>query len=180
MKNIVAIFSFGMLMVLAGACASRENAERTHPYINQKTEILLKNAAETVDFNLGYNHRYDITYIYRVSNTGKPSVVQERELAKVLNSASSDELVKLLDVTLKMHLAVNHKVEFFEKRRDWKNYTYCKNYLLSPTEEFSAQLKKALIAKDPSFADIEKQLIPKASQWVLWYYRYAEEPVDTF
>ncbi len=177
MKNIIIVFLIIMLIATAGAFAS---SEHRHPYINPKTEKLLINTAETIDFNIGYNHRYDITYMYRVLNTGKPSVAQERELAKILNSASRDDLVQLFDVALKMHLAVNHKVEYFEKRRDWKNFTYCKNYLLPPTEEFHAQLKKALIAKDPSFAEIEKQLLPKASLWVKWYYRYAEEPVDTF
>ncbi len=180
MKNIMSVFLIIMLIVTAGACASSESSERRHPYINPKIEKLLINAAETIDFNIGYNHRYDITYMYRVLNTGKPSLAQERELAKILNSVSRDDLVQLFDVALKMHRAVNHKVEYFEKRRDWKNYTYCKNSLLPPTEEFRVQLTKALIAKDPSFAEIEKQLVPKASLWVQWYYRYAEEPVDTF
>lgn len=180
MKNLTSIFAFIVMSVTVCTCASRESGERIHPYINPKIEKLLTNTAETIDFNIGYNHRYDVTYMYRVSNVGKPSVAQEREFAKILNSASRDDAIAIFDVALKMHLAVKHKVEFFEKQRDWKNYTYCKNYLLPPTEEFSAQLKKALIAKDPSFAEIEKELLQKVSQWIRWYYRYAEEPVDTF
>ncbi len=180
MRNMIGIPSIMILIATVCACAGMGSSKRTHPYLHPNTETLLKNAAETIDFNIGYNSQYDITYMYRVSNSDKISVAQEREFAKVLNSTTRENLIKLFDAALKMQFAVKHKVEFFEKRRDWKNYTYCKSYLLPSMEEFSAQLKKALIAKDPSFAEIEKQLVPNATLWVRWYYRYAEEPVDTF
>lgn len=180
MKHILAFYSVIILLVTMSSCASWSAAGRAHPYIGSETEKLLKNAAETIDFDIGYNHRYDITYMFRTANTGKPSVVQERELMKILNSASKDQLVRLYDAVLKIHQSLNHKAEYFKKRKIWKDYTYCKNYLLPPTEEFSTQLKKALVAKDPSFAELEKQMTPRALSWARWYYRYAEEPVDTF
>ncbi len=180
MKNRMLCFISLIVLSMAFACASWSRTDASHNIIDPATEKLLKSAAETIDFDIGYSNKYDVVYLYRISSSGKAAAAQEREFAKILNSASKADLVKLFDAVLRINQTMNHKIAFFEKQRNWKDYTYYKNYLLPPAEEFHAQLKKALIAKDSSFAELEKQMTPKALEWANWYYRYQEEAVDIF
>jgi len=40
-------------------------------------------------------------------------------------------------------------------------------------------MKKSVIARNAAFIDIDRDGEKRAKNWVEWYYRYQEEPVDT-
>jgi len=150
-------------------------------YILSGNDIkLLKSTTESIDYDFGYDSVNDLFYVYSFSHTGKNFPAKERELAKVINASEIADLQSFYYGVVRINMAIGHKVEFFKKREDWTNYTYFKNYLLRPAEEYREAVRKALTSKDASFFEFDKAAEARAAYWARWYYRDREEPVDTF
>ncbi|MCX7680279.1 MAG: hypothetical protein N2316_13835 [Spirochaetes bacterium] len=179
MKIVFRIIFFIILFsMLSISFAFRESNIRY--FIDPKTEKLLQNLADAIEYNIGYHRRCDVPYMYKLSATGKILSSNEKEFSKIINMSSKDDLEKLFEAVIKIQCAIEHKAEFYKKTRNWRNYTFCKNYLLPATVEFNDLIKKALIGKDLSIVEREIQLRLNAKNWVKWYYRYSEEPIDIF
>ena len=149
-------------------------------YLLGKTDLkLMKQTTEAIDFDFGYDTEFDIFYVFSFSHSKKNMPAKERELAKVVGGANLNELANFYSRVIKMHMSIDHKINFFKNRQDWKNYTYYKNYLLPPMEEYRSLIKNAVIARNIEFNEFDRAGEKNAKNWAAWYYKYQEEAVDT-
>ena len=167
-----------IVLIIASGCAHMNVMDGGY-LLDKKDLALMKQTTEAIDFDFGYDSEFDVFYVYTFEHAKKSSLVKERELAKVIAAVDVNDLASFYYKVIKIHASLDHKVGFFKERRDWKNHTYYKNYLLPPVEEFRALMKKSVIARNAAFIDIDRDGEKRAKNWVEWYYRYQEEPVDT-
>lgn len=149
-------------------------------FINSSIEDTLYRLADSIDFNIGYNSQYDIPYFYKTTSSTKITASQQRVFDKIISTLNKKDKENLFFSIILIRQAVQHKTDYFLSHKNWRNYTYCNNYLLPPTNEFHSIFKSVISKFDPDIVEIENQFIIKAREKVRWYYRYFEEPVDVF
>ena len=180
MKQVKIVSTALLILVFLPLSCSQRNLIESSLVINESSRKLLGETTEAINYDYGFHTEFDIFYVYPVSGDGKVTSARERDLATKLNSVELAVASDFYTKVVRLHMSIEHKISFFQKQRDWKNYTYFKNYLLPSMVQYRDQVKKALTSRDSSQAQYEDEREARSRRWVLWYYRNYEEAIDTF
>ena len=157
-----------LLVAFAGGCSIAP--VRDESIFTPSEKRILERATEALDYGYGYEREIGIDYIisYSFSETNMPA--REKALAAALKDQDVSEIIGFYSKIYRLGVTMRYRIEAFEKDKDWKQYTYLKNYLVPPLEAFTAHIRKQLLARDPSVAERLPAIHAKAEKAVADYF----------
>ncbi len=142
-----------VVLLFAGGCALLP--VRDDSMFSPAEKKIIEKTTEALDYGYGYDEDVKLDYIhsYAFSETNMPA--REKALAAALRDYSPGDIMHFYGKIYRLGKIMRHRVADYEKDKDWKQYTYIKNYLLPPLQTYIGHIRKQLLARDPS---IEQKL----------------------
>ena len=180
MKHVKTTLTALLILFLLVPACSRKNLIESSLVLDESSRKLLRETTEAINFDYGFHTEFDVFFVFPASTDSKVTAAREKELAGKINAVELSAASDFYTRVVRLQMCLDHKIAFFLKNKDWKNYTYFNNYLLPPMETYRAHVKNALASRDASQLQYEDDREKRGRRWALWYYRNYEEALDTF
>ena len=137
-----------LVLIFAGGCALLP--VRDDSIFSPAQKKLLENTTEALDYGYGFDEEIGLDYIHSHSFSETNLPAREKALAAALKDSGPDDILEFYKKVYRLGAMMRHKMAAYEKERDWKQYTYVKNYMIPPLDAFAGHIQKQLLAMSPS------------------------------
>ncbi|HSV96514.1 MAG TPA: hypothetical protein VLM75_06200 [Spirochaetota bacterium] len=138
---------------------------------------MLEKTSEALDYGFGFDDEIEIDYIHSHSFSETNMPAREKALAAALQDFSPDDILEFYKKLYRLGAMMRHRMSAYEIERDWKQYTYVKNYLIPPLDTFTGHIRKQLLAKNPLIEPRLPKLHASIEEAVAEYYYELEMEV---
>lgn len=124
------------------------------------TESEIKLLAETtgpLTFGYGYDTVVELDYVFTYPYTKQDFKKKVNAFNALLSKYDKDEIVSFYEKIFYLKSITSEQMLMDEKNKKWKSYTYLKEYLLPPLEEYTALLEQGIINAHPSIKESVEQ-----------------------
>ncbi len=141
---------------------------------------IFEKSINALEYGYGYDYEMDIYYIYSYSYSKDNFDKKEKAFAEIINNADYKTVINIYEKILKMQSATNYKLNKYKNEPRWKYYTFIKNDLNGPLNNYSNLLSKYILKKNPSLADFFEMRKASINVEVTDEYTRKEDLTDTF
>ena len=139
------------------------------------TEQELSMVAETTSaltFGYGYEADVELDYIFAYPYSKQDFNKKKNAFDTVIRQYRDDDLIAFYEKMYYLRSLTSGHMEGYKKNQEWKRYTFLREYLLPPLEEYLGILESGLLSAVPQYRDsIEERklaLLDKARKEVLY------------
>jgi hypothetical protein len=132
------------VMIFAAGCALLP--VRDDSIFSPAEKKLLEKTTEALDFGFGYDEEVGLDYIHSHSFSEANIPAREKALAATLKDVDPGDLLRFYGKVYRLGVMMRHRMAGYEKERNWRQYTYIKNYLIPPLDSFTGHIRKQLLA----------------------------------
>ncbi len=137
-----------LVLIFAGGCAFLP--VRDDSIFSPAQKKLLEKTTEALDYGYGFDEEIGLDYIHSHSFSETNVPAREKALAAALKDSGPDDILEFYKKVYRLGAMMRHKMAEYEKERDWKQYTYVKNYMIPPLDAFAGHIRKQLRPTTPS------------------------------
>lgn len=159
--------------LLALSCASIP--VEGNGFFNPDELALLDKTTQAIDYGYGYDADEELNYIFSISMTGMNDTQKEKAFTAVVKDIPSEQFMRFYMKIYRLHAMTRYVLHRHKNEKEWKEYTYVKNYLYPPLDSYFAMIEKNLIAHDPASAHKRPSIKKKIDTSVVLYYRELEK-----
>jgi hypothetical protein len=172
------IINFLFIFIILACQCSLLDVKNT---IYSDTEFLiLEKTLNALEYGNGYDYELEINYIYSYSYSKDNIDKKEKTFAEIINNANFKTVINLYEKILKLQAITNYKISKYKTESKWKYYTFIKNDLLDPLNNYSALLSKYILKRNPSMSQFFEMKKNSINIEIVKEYTKKDEIVDTF
>ncbi len=123
-------------------------------YYSEDELVVLEETLDIIGYGHGYDDDIELDYIYSYSYSSANFNKKEKQFVKYINKIELGKVIALYEKILRLHLMTYYKMNEYKKDTDWKYYTYIKNDLYEPLENYMGLLHKYILKRDPSLNEM--------------------------
>ncbi len=141
---------------------------------------ILEKTLSALEYEHGYDYQIEMPYIYSYSFSKENFDKKEKAFAEIINSADFKTVFSLYKKILRVQAIAEYKMKRYSTDAKWKYYTYIRNDLLQPLNNYSELLLKYILKKNASVANFLEMQKESISIEVAKTYTDKDEITDTF
>ncbi len=115
---------------------------------------LLEKTLNALDYGYGYDFEMEMNYIYSYSYSKDKSDKKEKSFSDIMDTSDFGTIVRLYEKILKLQAITDYKTNRYQKEQKWNYYTFIKNNLSEPLNNYSYLMQKYILKKSPSLEQI--------------------------
>ncbi|MFH0975222.1 MAG: hypothetical protein V1874_05505 [Spirochaetota bacterium] len=142
--------------------------------------LILEKTLNALEYGHGYDYELEMNYIYSYSYSKDSIDKKEKAFAEIINSSNFKTVLNLYEKILKLQAITNYKINKYKTESKWKYFTFIKNDLLDPLNNYSVLLSKYIIKKNPSLTQFFEMRKNSINIEIVKEYTKKDEIVDTF
>ncbi len=145
-------------------------AKYDYDYFSREEMDILANTTKSLGFEYGYDFEINLVYIFTITFNKDDTPEKSKNFKQVLGSIKKEILIKFYQKIYKLREITLYKIERFQDKSLWKNYTYLGKYILPHLNRYMGYFEKEIQAIDPSYmtnaAGRHKELTTEAKKIV--------------
>jgi hypothetical protein len=141
---------------------------------------IFEKSLNALEYGYGYDYEIDLYYIYSYSYSKDNFDKKEKAFAEIINNADFKSVINIYEIVLKMKSATNYKINKYKNEPRWKYYTFIKNDLNGPLNNYSDLLSKYILKKNPSLSNFFEMRKASIEIEVTNEYSKKDDLTDTF
>jgi hypothetical protein len=152
---------------------------KTTIYSDDELKIFEK-SINALEYGYGYDYEIDLYYIYSYSYSKDNFDKKEKAFAEIINNADYKTVINIYEKILRMQSATNYKMNKYKNEPRWKYYTFIKNDLYGPLNNYSDLLLKYILKKNPSLSQFFEMRKASIDIEIINEYTKKDDLTDTF
>lgn len=120
-------------------------------FFEEKEKKLLAETTGALTFGYGYDTVEELDYVFVYPYTKQDFKKKVGAMYEVLKKHDNDEIVSFYEKIFYLKSITYEQMLVSEKNKKWKSYTYIKQYLLPPIEEYTGLLEEGVLSVNPSY-----------------------------
>ena len=169
---------FALQLVFFPGCVYFKLRENT--FFQKEDYDILQKTTAAIDYDYGWDNRLAMNYVFSLPAGNATMDAREKELQKVIKSVNVKRIETFYFKMMRLQSAISNRIERFKKKKVWYKYTYLKEELRPRMDRYLELMRKYISMIDPAFEGKLKMEQIKSDRWAEWYYKYDDDPVDTF
>jgi hypothetical protein len=174
----IRVFSTLIICIILSSGCSLFSTKSTI-YSDNEFKIFEK-SINALEYGYGYDYEIELYYIYSYSYSKDNSDKKEKAFAEIINNADYKTVIDLYEKTLRMQAVTDYKMNKYKNEPRWKYYTFIKNDLNEPLNNYSALLLKYILKKNSSLSQVLESKKASIKAEITNEYTKKEEITDTF
>ena len=123
--------------------------EKSTFYSKQEMEILDK-TTKAIEFDHGFDPELNLEYVFPQHGEYADINVKKKNFSKMLQGIERDSLVAYCEKIYRLKKLTHYKMGRYNEKKEWKNYTFIKKYLLPPLDNYYNLLEEQVFLKNDS------------------------------
>jgi hypothetical protein len=177
-KKIFTFFIVFIILIFSTSQCSLFSI-KSNVYSDSEFKIFEK-SINSLEYGYGYDYEMELYYIYSYSYSKDNFDKKEKAFAEIINNADIKTIINIYEKTLRMQAETNYKMNKYKNEPRWKYYTFIKNDLNEPLNNYSALLLKYILKKNPSLSQFFEMKMASITTEVIREYTKKEDITDTF